>query len=170
MSWQQKLTKRRLLGRTFVKKNRNWMDFGIPGEAIGRALGRILGKKIEVKKKGKKKWTRWLPRREARAPARRDFGRTNKQDPTRPWPTLSGWAGGLFTLRASRRGPKRLRGWEALRMGGEDVYKSYYCWLEAAKQRSNKAAKQQSKTQPKKQPKNNQKNNQIRSRMGSGVA
>ena len=107
MSWQQKLTKRRLLGRTFVKKNRNWMDFGIPGEAIGRALGRILGKKIEVKKKGKKKWPRWLVKRTlggTRGPRQGRFGRTNKQDLTRPKPILGGWAGGLCTLRASRRG------------------------------------------------------------------
>ena len=55
MSWQQKLTKRRLLGRTFVKKKRNWMDFGIPGEAIGKALGGILDQKKGNKKNMKKK-------------------------------------------------------------------------------------------------------------------
>ena len=33
----------------------------------------------------------------------------------------AGWAGGLFTLRASRRGHMRLRGSEALRIGGADA-------------------------------------------------
>ena len=74
----------------------------------------------------------------------------------------------MFTLRASRRGPKRLRGWEALRMGGEDVYKSYYCWFEAAKQQSSKAAKQKTtkkttKKQSKKQP------NSIQNRVGGSL-
>ena len=107
-----------------------------------------------------------MPRRDTQTPERRGLGRINGtgRDLARLRSSV-GWAGGLFTLRASRRGPKRLRGWEALRMGGEDVYKSYYCWFEAAKQQSSKAAKQQSK----KQQKNNQNNNQIRSRMGSGV-
>ena len=54
-SWQQKLTKRRLLGRTFVKKKRNWMDFGIPGEAIGKALKGFWAEKTQTEKKLKKK-------------------------------------------------------------------------------------------------------------------
>ena len=30
----------------FSGKSRFWVDFGIPGEALGKALGRILGKKF----------------------------------------------------------------------------------------------------------------------------
>ena len=38
-----------------MKKNRNWMDFGIPGEVIGEALGGILDQKKGNKKKHEKK-------------------------------------------------------------------------------------------------------------------
>ena len=55
MSWQQKMTRKRLLGHTFVKKKRIWMHFGIPGEAIGKALGGILGQKKGKRKHVKKR-------------------------------------------------------------------------------------------------------------------
>ena len=41
-----KIDKKAALGTHFCeKKKRNWMDFGIPGETIGKALGGILGQK-----------------------------------------------------------------------------------------------------------------------------
>ena len=129
MSWQQKFTKRRLLGRTFVKKKRNWMDFGIPGEAIGRALGRILGKKNWSKKKGKKKWPSRLVKRTlggTRGPRQGRFGRTNKPGLTRPWPTLSGWAGGLFALRVTRRGHLEAENFEALKLWGLEASRLFF--------------------------------------------
>ena len=82
-----------------------WMDFGIPGEAIGKALGGILGQKKGNKKNMEKKMEEGKPRRVARTSSEDFFGReTGTKGLTRPWPTLKGWAGGLhlFTLCASR--------------------------------------------------------------------
>ena len=80
------------MGHTFAKKEKNelnWMDFGIPGEAIGKALGGILGQK-----KGKKNIKKKDASRKASAgtadPASRDFGRIRTgmmQNPTRPNPS-----------------------------------------------------------------------------------
>mgnify|MGYP005731228877 CR=1 FL=1 len=108
MSWQQKLTKKRLLGHTFVKKKRNWMDFGVPGEAIGKALGGILGQKKGNKKNNKKsQLAGWLGGR--RGPRQGRFGRTNKQDPARPWPTLRDGRAD-WTAERNHRPPIQLEG------------------------------------------------------------
>ena len=59
------------------------------------------------------------PRRDTRTPARRVWKGGQARSGTPLAHPRSGWAGGLFTLRASRRGHMRLRGSEASRIREE---------------------------------------------------
>ena len=54
-------------------------------------------------------------------PSKEGFGREGQARFNTPLAHPAGWAGGLFTLRASRRGNMRLRGSETSRTGGEDA-------------------------------------------------
>ena len=81
------------------------MDFGVPGEAIGKALGGILGQKRESKKT-------WKKRMEAaslggqRGPGKgRIWKGLDTKSPSSPWPTLWGWAGGLNRQGRNHRPP-----------------------------------------------------------------
>ena len=121
-SWLQNLTKKRLLGRTFVKKNEFTSILGSLGCPLGRPWEGFRVINLKAQNMMKKRSGRWLPRRETRTPVKTLPRAFLRQDLTRLRSPGCRWAGGLFTLRASRRGIKRLRGLENLRSGEEDVY------------------------------------------------
>ena len=62
------------------------MDFGVPGEAIGKALGGILDQKKGNKKKHEKKGWKVQGLGGNRGPQQGRFGRKNKPGPARPNP------------------------------------------------------------------------------------
>ena len=91
---------------------------------MGRPWVGFRVKSFEAKKMMKKKSGRCLPRRVTRTPVRRDLGRNPRHGPTRLRSSF-GWAGGLFTLRASRRGHSEIGASEALRFGGRGLDVEY---------------------------------------------
>ena len=88
--------------------------------SLGEALGGISGEKFRGEKNDKKKVGKavhpGLPRRDTRTPVRRDFREEFLGMGPARLRSSFGWAGGLFTLRESRRGQLeawRLEGLEA---------------------------------------------------------
>ena len=92
--------------------------------SLGEALGGISGEKFRGEKNDEKKEVKAvasdLPRRDTRTPVRRDFREEFLGMGLARLRSSFGWAGGLSTLRASRRGHWRLGGLEARMLGSLD--------------------------------------------------
>ena len=109
------------LGATFSVKDRILGDFGISGGSLGEDLGRILGITLADEKNDEKKVVSAVASAGHAYPGKEGFGRIPERPDLARLRSSFGWAGGLFTLRASRRGHMRLRGSEVCRTRWEDI-------------------------------------------------
>ena len=97
-------------GRLFQQKVEIRVIWGSLGCPLGRPWVGFRVESFEAKKMMKKKSGSCLPRRDTRTPVKRDFREEFLGMGPARLRSSFGWAGGLFTLRASRRGHMRLRG------------------------------------------------------------
>ena len=110
--WDQQSTKKRSWKRTLDRTMRVGVDFGVPGGPPKKPLGK---KKSSQETKRKTSRGSRMPRRKTRTRTRlfrAAFWASGKEDPARLCPPGDRWAGGLFTLRASRRGAEMHGGME----------------------------------------------------------